>query len=475
MSKVCSETHAIPLTSILGDLSARNNESRNLIHNLILASDSTLAIRIGSPEGDYSIFDPIQFASVDRVNISGTSTLSIGPSFFDSIRALEALARVEWIYQVPFAPSNTINAVQGAQSAMEAIPNGRLFALEIGHKANLYAGASRSENYDCQLYAAELFEFKVALRRGIGRINNQFQALGLSHSRIDDAWTMEECFTVGVKAQDDLRSISVHYSQLDSNSELDSSKVPRHSAIKREHEVIVPQANYLRDFYPCHPFVISEASLVSTAANDYNNATSKLKSQSSLEIGLWNLDFLLYSMSQNISRVLMHQSCNSLSSAWIPSACRSSEATSNNPTEVNGPYYALTFVASFVRGARNFRVIPIQESEDTVVYAGYESGKLSKIAVVNYPPRIDTEDASAAKKTIDLEVPPDVICLDSKVRMSSASLGTEGLGFTKRSWNGPNFDQAQLEEDSTSQFSLRDGILSIMLNEAEALLFEVLS
>lgn len=433
-------------------------------------------VRVGSPEGDYGIFDPIQSAALDRVNISGTPTLSIGPSFFDSIRALEGLSRIEWTYQIPFAPYDIYNAVQGGMQAVDAIPNGRLFALEIGHKANKYAGVARADNYDCQFFAAEMFQFKHALRQNIGRIGNQFQALGLSHSRIDESWTMEECFTVGVKAQDDLRSIAVHYSQLESNSELESSRsIPRHSAIKKEHEIIVPQANYLREIYPCHPFVISEATLVSTDADDYSSLSDTFNQQNSLELGLWNLDFLLYAMSHNISRVQMHQSCDSTSSAWTPGACRHPDGAGDNSTRINGPYYALTFVASFVSGAKNFQVIPIQESEDTIVYAGYESGKLSKIAVVNYPPEEDSEQiASFAEKTISLKVSPEIRHLHQKARVSASSINLGGVTLAERALDVPRLHQILLDQEGSSAYSIDNEVLSISLNGGEALLFEVL-
>lgn len=448
-----------------------------MIHNLIDASNSMLTIRIGSPEGDYSIFDPIQSIPLDRVNVSEISTLSIGPPFFDSIRALDRFARTEWIYQVPFAAYDIHNARLGAAQAADAIPDGRLYALEIGHKANLYAGSVRPENYNCRLYASEFFKYKLSLRRHIGRVNNQFQALALSHREIADSWTLEECFTVGIKAQNDLRSVSIHYSQTDSHNELLKSRIPRHSAVQREHEQIVPQANYIRDIYPCHPFVISEASLVSTTAKDYDTAVAEFAAHNSLELGLWHLDFLLYAMSRNISKVLMHQSCDSVSSAWIPGACRSE---ADDSTYISASYYALTFIASFVRGARNVQVIPVQETEDTVVYAGYESGKLAKIAVVNFPPSEESENKlehEFSEKTITLRVAPTIRHLNEKLRINTSTLGKSSTDRPSAQWSAsdehqqaPIFDEPQMP---AATFSLSEDALSITLLGGEALLLEV--
>ena len=164
--------------------------SRDLIGNLISASGSLFTVRIGSPEGDYSVYNPDQEVAVAQVGNSSKPALSIGPSFFESVTTLAKEKRIDWIHQVPFAGFNISNAVQGALKAVQPTPKLHLFALEIGHQPNLYAGVSRTESYDCRMYAAEFFQYKVALRQGIGRIATQFQALGLSSANIDDSWTM---------------------------------------------------------------------------------------------------------------------------------------------------------------------------------------------------------------------------------------------------------------------------------------------
>ena len=136
------------------------------------------------------MYDANQTLAVQRVDGANDNQLSIGPSFFESITALGRPNDVEWVYQVPFVSMNVNNSVQGTRKAMEAVPPGRLFALEIGHKPNLYAGVSRADSYDCQHYAAELFKFKVALRRSIRRISSQFSALGLSTGLVEDRWSL---------------------------------------------------------------------------------------------------------------------------------------------------------------------------------------------------------------------------------------------------------------------------------------------
>ena len=164
--------------------------SQDLVHNLIKTSGSALHIRIGSGAADHAFYDADQAVAIEQLDDGDVTTLSIGPSLFEGIKAFDTRSDIYWAYQVPFVGLNISNAVQGTKKALEAVPPMRVSALEIGYSPNLYADTSRSEKYGCQSYAAELFKLEVALRRNIGRVSNQFQVLGLSSHQINSAWTM---------------------------------------------------------------------------------------------------------------------------------------------------------------------------------------------------------------------------------------------------------------------------------------------
>ena len=162
-----------------------------MINNIIKTLGSSLHIRIGGPAADNSFYNPNQVIAIEQQGKeSEGAAVSVGPSFFEGIKVFDTNSDINWAYQVPFVGSNISNAVEGTKKAMEAIPDRKLSAIEIGHRPNHYAGLSRPENYGCQLYAAEIFRLEIALRRNIGRVARQFQALGLSPDRIDSKWTM---------------------------------------------------------------------------------------------------------------------------------------------------------------------------------------------------------------------------------------------------------------------------------------------
>ena len=74
--------------------------------------------------------------------------------------------------------------------------------------------------------------------------------------------------------------------------------VPNHSDITRGMKSLLPHIAYVRDVFSCFPVVISEASLVSPKALDSPDSVNKPDDEVAVDIALWNLDFLLYSMSK---------------------------------------------------------------------------------------------------------------------------------------------------------------------------------
>ena len=164
----------------------------------------------------------------------------------------------------------------------------------------------------------------------------------------------------------------------------------------------------------------------------------------------------------------MHQSCDSTSSAWTPESCPGKRVNEESFVGVNGPYYALTFVASFVKGARDFRVIPIRESDDFVVYAGYEGGKLSRIAIVN----LSTQDDQGAV-TFDVRVPSHVMYFKQTAGISQSSLRPKGASVPGTSFIAENAGEMPLGAlggTSSPRFVVQDGSLTVKIGKAQAVL-----
>ena len=159
-----------------------------------------------------------------------------------------------------------------------------------------------------------------------------------------------------------------------------------------------------------------------------------------------------------------------MSSAWTPDTCPDAKAQ-NRSSEVNAPYFALTYVASFLNRAKNFRVIPVQESESTVVYAGYESGKLARIAIVNLPGEgEDGYSTDLGRRRVDVQIPLDVAYFRQEAQINLASVRSRHTPF----WGHPrlrqNVGQIPLGDMLPIQHTAKDGLLSVMLEKAEALL-----
>ena len=179
-------------------------------------------------------------------------------------------------------------------------------------------------------------------------------------------------------------------------------------------------------------------------------------------------------VAQNISRVHMHQSCNSISSAWTPNTCPGAKAIRSNSGEVNAPYFALTYVASFLNGARDFRVTPIQESDETVVYAGYEAGKLSRIAIISKSGEDSAAQGPNAKKTVEIQVPRELAYVHQTARLSLSTLQSRSLIPVEDDLM-TNKDQVPIGGKPNAALTLNGGSLSVTMDRTEAVLLEIVS
>ncbi|KAJ7655488.1 hypothetical protein B0H17DRAFT_1214007 [Mycena rosella] len=124
------------------------------------------------------------------------------------------------------------------------------------------------------------------------------------------------------------------------------------------------------------PFILGE---VGTAIGA-SNCTPNPNLYGSLGTGLWTADFMLRAMSMGIKRVSMQQGTNLRISAWQP------VTTQDELKAVQGNWYGLVFAADFIGTGGDFQVYPLQvhpAHPNIVSYAGYNSGILTKFAVLD--------------------------------------------------------------------------------------------
>lgn len=157
-------------------------------------------------------------------------------------------------------------------------------------------------------------------------------------------------------------------------------------------------AQFMSQNYPSIPFVMGEVGTYPGAINNY-------KVEQSFAATLWNANFILYAMSQNVSRVSMQQGLGFGYSAWTPGL---DPDNGNQGPGVWGPYYAFPFAADFIDGATDLQVVPVLQQEKLVAYAGYESDRLSKLVIINLEVWNKTTSFPRPSREVKFQVPPTV-------------------------------------------------------------------
>lgn len=120
------------------------------------------------------------------------------------------------------------------------------------------------------------------------------------------------------------------------------------------------------------PYVIGETnSLYNEGAPGLSNAFGA---------ALWGVDFNLWSASQGLRRVHMHQGTDYRYGAWQP------VQTNKTSIGTKPPYYGSIAVAAFLGDLTHSAVqianLPLPEDIESA-YAAYDNGKLERIAVIN--------------------------------------------------------------------------------------------
>lgn len=183
-------------------------------------------------------------------------------------------------------------------------------------------------------------------------------------------------------------------------------------------------ARFLSQNYPSIPFVMGEVGTYPGAINNY-------EVEQSFAATLWNANFILYAMSQNVSRVSMQQGLGFGYSAWTPGP---DPDNGNQGPGVWGPYYAFPFAADFINGATDLKVVPVMQQEKLVAYAGYEAERLSRLVVINLEVWNTTTSSPRSSREVKLQVPSYATKVKvEKLTAPGADVG-EGITWAGMSW-----------------------------------------
>jgi hypothetical protein len=98
----------------------------------------------------------------------------------------------------------------------------------------------------------------------------------------------------------------------------------------------------------------------------------------SLGAALWQIDFMLYSMTVGVNRVHIQSGYGFNFSLWQP------DDFAGSPAAVYANYYAHVFVASLIGRSGSMQAVELAGGDDThVSYAAYDNGTLARVALVN--------------------------------------------------------------------------------------------
>ncbi|KKY20831.1 putative glycoside hydrolase family 79 protein [Phaeomoniella chlamydospora] len=286
---------------------------------------------------------------------------------------------VKWTLQIPFARKNATNGMIFAKGCVNAMDINTLQAIEIGNEPNFYAGPDRRRPYGPRQYAEEWKQYAGWVAGNITLPEGpMFQSMDIASGGNLSKWDVATMFDdYGLDEGAIIRSASYHYYQTTGGKPLRSTLL-NHTDTEAKTNHFLPAIEYLNSTRDdsVHLIIGEAGSGLTNHRRDYNL-------EASLGTALWTVDWMLYCMSMNMTRVNMQLG------VWFPFTAWTPIEYLGKPPHILGSFYGNLFIADFINKVGNLRVhqfkeaIPISEREKISAYAGYHHGELSKIVILN--------------------------------------------------------------------------------------------
>ncbi|SMR55723.1 unnamed protein product [Zymoseptoria tritici ST99CH_1E4] len=342
----------------------------NLIQGIADRTGGTPIIRVGGTAGDRGSYSATQVKLA--VNQDATKQgpsfqapfLVVGPRYFDAFKNFK---NAKFILQVPSANDNLSNGIAWARKALTTIGYNRLDAVQIGNDPDSWKG------FTVQKYVDRHRKFEKALVKDFPKLNQKiFQG-------IDKAWNTKtflpskEAFAKGLNGDKRIKQVGYHYYQSTlptlTQSQL-QSQIANHTRTVVQMARYRPNINYIHQSQPGVKILMSEVgAFQSTSVQNFNN----------LATALWHVDYFLHCMAIGVDRIHMQQIVAPGFNLWTPTASKWGSQARVQPN-----YYSQPFVADFIsRTPPRVVEIPMPGQHVLSAYAGYQNGKLAKIAFVN--------------------------------------------------------------------------------------------
>ncbi|KAF8142806.1 hypothetical protein K438DRAFT_2073502 [Mycena galopus ATCC 62051] len=441
-----------------------NTFSNNLMSAISTRTGAPVHIRVGGTSMDNTIFDA---ANSNVLTTTGNRTAcrlhtnaTIGSPWLSAFKNFNpgTLFTVE----VPLARRNSVNRITFAEACIAAIPGQtqQLEAIEIGNEPDLYlsfpqapCGApDRAKGYGPDDYATEWKMAADNLSEHVGALNGSaekawYQAMTLSSGVNQNLWNVyqgDACGTLEDQLMNHSKTVS----------EMQSAFGAAISFLEKKHT----------------PFVLGEVG----SAIGGRNCNPTLEIYRSLGAALWTADFMLHAMAMGIKRVSMQQGTNFNFSSWQPIS------TKAVPKAVHGNWYGHIFAADFIGSGGDFQIQALSPSAahpNIVGYAGYNSGRLTKVAVLDL--RFWNGVNDAGRPAVDIELANlDGDITDARVSRLSAPGGSSDLtniSWAGQQWNASNNGQEPMGNDSIL-IKVANGSLAgnVTILASQALLLEMI-
>ncbi|KAL1646950.1 hypothetical protein SLS58_003087 [Diplodia intermedia] len=355
-------------------------------------------IRVGGTSMDNAFYN--ESLTTTAVRATGDTScalhtaLDIGAPWLAAFRDLAPTLDTRYTVQIPLARKNVTNGVALAKACVDALLadgdalGDRLDGFEIGNEPNYYPTAGcgdetdRPSGWGPSDYADEWVAYAANLTAGVPALaksgaKDWFQALTLaSNVKNQTQWALSGIWD----ELDDggyVKTISQHYYQAQATGTLQRDLLNHSGTVAEIRSKFA--ANMATAAAHDAPFVLGEVgAAIDAGAGEPNPAL-----YGTLGGALWALDFALHGMALGISRASMQLGTNFRMSAWQP------VANPGHPVAVHGNYYGLVAGAAFVGagdedgGNLQVRELDMDDHPNVVGYAGYNGGRLSKVAVLN--------------------------------------------------------------------------------------------
>ncbi|KAH8799678.1 hypothetical protein F5884DRAFT_863286 [Xylogone sp. PMI_703] len=369
--------------------------SRNLVLSIKERVRAPLVIRVGGTNGAEITpnFNPNQATAVEppQQGAGIGQKFVLGPSFYEGFRNFP---NTKWVYCVPFANENRTDSFGEASHAVANIGLDKLSGIEIGNEPNLYVKQGvRPAGWDPLNYTAEFLQYSRYLIDAL-RLPSEpiLQALALASDALAP-WSAEAVFTAGIGSHHTVKSVSWHHYEFTNTTTHVQQTLMNHTFIKEGANTFLSDFQYMQKHFPTIERVLGEDGRYTDKQNSLDPSEGIFGS------ALWTADYLLYTMSLNVTRVNMQLGKIFGYVAWHP------VAFDGILPEVRAPYYGHLFAADFMGSTHDFRIKELDLGNDLVVsYAGYEHNKLERVALFNFDVW-DEGEGPRPSKEFELEVP----------------------------------------------------------------------